>query len=876
MTTARKYFGVLLALVFQVLPAHSYELTTHARLTYSALLQSRTYAELEFPFRLGLSRGWYTDLGSTYFDISFGTSNLRNATRFDFDQDKMPDADIYGFGIDQYRNRPYGWLMAGAVREDDSGRGSQWFNEGFFNVEEEPLDDPWGNFNRFCNHFFDPLHNRPLTASCFFDTYDSAPIWALGVYGPFSTPVTTPANTGRRNHFTIADARAAMWRGLTGRNEFDVFVALDEATRKTAYATMFRALGDVLHLNQDMAQPQHTRDESHGFGHVDWYEKYIDGRAKGASEVIYNFRYSSLTATNLQPLTYTGYPAPTFANYSDYWSTGTGNATFSGKGLADYSSRGFFTPEKNFSNTQYPLPVSDPLAYTEVTTADSAGIRDYYLDATVSDTVLNNSSRPIHMTRASIIDEGLYAAATASGGMPVPFAVYLLDRGTFDDRAELLIPRAVGYSAGLLDYFFRGSIEISAPAEGFYAIADHGLPAVNAKDGGGFTRLKARVRNTTPAITAPGATSASRQDMGNLGDLVAVVRFKRNDCYTPDLKGEYWRPMLSDGFAHAPENCYSAPCPATAIAGPNLSTVYAINGPDEILPVTDCSASGPAIQSSEEYVVTSVRSRAALQINSDDPDGGQEVEFLFSSPIPINARDVYLHVVYRGPLGAESNGIAVGFRQLSAPSYFAIANMTDYVTCINGAFYRNNADGSLSDQQRNAILALGGSEDDFTDPQYLPQAHDKVVLATQGPYPWPPFSNLDPITVDPAMKIAAASNHLAPGQYVRLAYLSDRYSGDTNLTGNAFEAAVADAFNGDNHHWYFWWLTRARYNVNVRQDGENVATAMFRFRDFSATNIAVSYKTYFLNTNCVDTPFESIPQDNPPPSALVPFGSVSF
>lgn len=788
----------------------------------------------------------------------------------------MPTNDLNGVPLDAYRTTPQGWLMAGAVREDDSGRGAQWANRQLFNAQEEPLDDPWGNFNRYCNHFFDPLYNRPLTASCFFDTFESAPVWALGVYGPFAAPLTTSANPARRNHFTVADAREALWRGLTGMTQAGAVVAPDESTRKTQYATLFRALGDVLHLNQDMAQPQHTRDESHGVGHAAWYEKYVDGRAKGLRNVTYSFRYGSLTANNLQPLTYTGYPAPTFANYSDYWSTGTGSATYGGYGLADYSSRGFFTPGKNFGNAEYAMPVSDPGAYAEVAIADSAGIRDAYLDATVRDTVLNSSSRPIHMTRASILKDALLAAAAAAGGAFYASAGYMLDRGTFDDRAELLIPRAVGYSAGILDYFFRGSIEISAPAEGLYAIADHGLPAVHAKVGGGFTKLKARVRNTTQAITAPGATSASRQDMNRAGILVAVVRFKRNDCYTPDLKGEYWRPMSSDGFVHAPDNCYSAPCPATAIAGPNIHAIYYIDGPDELLPVTGCSTSGPVIQSSEEYVVTSETVTAALPINSDDPAGGQEVEFLFSSPIPINARDVYLHVVYRGPLGTEADGIAVGLRQLSAPSYFAIANMTDYVTCINGAFYRNNADGSLSDQQRNAILALGGSEYDFTDPQYLPQAHDKVVLATRGPYPWPPFSSLDPITVDPAMKIAAASNRLAPGQYVRLAFLSDRYSGNTNLTGNAFEAGVADAFAGDNHHWYFWWLTRVRYNVNVRSDGENVATAMFRFRDFNATNIAISYKTYFATTNCIDTPLESIAQGNPPPSALVPFGSVAF
>lgn len=38
---------------------------------------------------------------------------------------------------------------------------------------------------------------------------------------------------------------------------------------------------------------------------------------------------------------------------------------------------------------------------------------------------------------------------------------YSLNRFNYDDQAQLLIPRAVAYSAGLIDYFFRGRIEAS-------------------------------------------------------------------------------------------------------------------------------------------------------------------------------------------------------------------------------------------------------------------------------------------------------------------------------------------------------------------------------------------------------------------------------
>lgn len=45
-----------------------------------------------------------------------------------------------------------GWLMSGAVREDDGA----WVP---FYFMGQPGDDkdPWGIFNRFWSHFYDPL-----------------------------------------------------------------------------------------------------------------------------------------------------------------------------------------------------------------------------------------------------------------------------------------------------------------------------------------------------------------------------------------------------------------------------------------------------------------------------------------------------------------------------------------------------------------------------------------------------------------------------------------------------------------------------------------------------------------------------------------------
>ena len=52
---------------------------------------------------------------------------------------------------------------------------------------------------------------------------------------------------------------------------------------------------------------------------------------------------------------------------------------------------------------------------------------------------------------------------TVYGESPTYYASLYRDEEAHKDYAKKLIPRAVGYSAGLLDYFFRGEIEISLP-----------------------------------------------------------------------------------------------------------------------------------------------------------------------------------------------------------------------------------------------------------------------------------------------------------------------------------------------------------------------------------------------------------------------------
>jgi hypothetical protein len=217
----------------------------------------------------------------------------------------------------------------------------------------------------------------------------------------------------------------------------------------------------------------------------------------------------------------------------------------------------------------------------------------------------------------SLLDSDLvkYHSTAAAG-----YLTYALNRFTFDAAHKFLIPRAVGYSAGLINFFFRGQLEITPPEEGVYGIVDHTVE--NLPDVGGFARIKLKVRNVTPGgADAQGQAIVEPIPENGGGTLVAVVKFHRNTCYTPTLSGEYGSPGIGWQTCRAP---------------------------------------------TEEIVVSAPQS-VPPGIN----DEAKLVVFNFPNKVPINATDAYLQVVYRGPLGEEADAVVVATRDIAEPLYLS-------------------------------------------------------------------------------------------------------------------------------------------------------------------------------------------------------------
>jgi hypothetical protein len=660
----KKLHYLFFSTLFISCTAFAYELATHGAMTERAYEASILTTDASLLQQLGINV--YTQnpstatnpFGNIYYDVSGAQIKERSANNF---ENKIIERDLGTFGI-QPLSLP-GWLLRGAIREDDN------------NTKYAP-DDPDlpSVFHREFNHFFDPVNNQPLTifgAGTYYflhgantTTLRKAPDWAMGTEDVFTNANQRGGDT--LNHYTVLDAREAEYRALTlkAKNPDGSYTDIEpsgslttkEAVRKAYWATTFRALGDILHLNQDMAQPQHTRNEPHSgagpwlaqalvSGHTSIYEKYIDARATGATSFDIDGSTQSITG-----LTYTGYAIPTFNKYSDYWSTSPGAGSFSGLGLADYSNRGFFTAAHNIDDNTYTSPPNNPNSsfYTPVPTTypygASSSVIVNFLQGGVTDT-LTNSSSAIKLTTQSVLN------SIGSGGAG---PVYSLNKFNYDDAASLLIPRATAYSAGLLNYFFRGRMQISLPGEGVYGIVDHAVNNLpDGQSGQGFAKIKLQIRNITPAITPPGG-AAQAQDMVG-GRLVAVAKYHRNLCYTPDLSGEY--------------NLNGATAQSTC-------------------------------RDSEEKTLTST---AVLDANNQPvtsvnlPAGGapQTFSFVFNPPIPMNMTDFYLQVVYRGPLGTENDAVAVATKDVAEPTFWSAYNSTDYLYCVNGTFYYKDSSGNI-------------------------------------------------------------------------------------------------------------------------------------------------------------------------------------
>ena len=447
------------------LPSYAYDnIVTHPQLTIVATQKSVLYTDGTIMFKLGLA-----------------------------------PADIQGF---IYRGR-----------DGDNLTGARVWSTAEF-VAEGAYDEDDGK--KALNHFFDPVHNTGLGIPivCTIFTCERSWVW-----------MTEPLQISGQD-FSVVDANNYLYKALT----FNDGAPVDSSNeRGHNMALMFLALGHLQHHMQDMTQPQHVRNDVH-------YDKFtIPGYSTPSRYEAYTASVNGTIAgyaLNGSPV----YPgAPAFDFYPDFWRNG------SQLGVAQFTNSNYLSYGTNFSydhgvanaNRTFPNPMpsgSHPYTVGDIFGTVPPGIQTICglagADCTMT---MYDTSSTVKASTLSLFDQDLsprglrvvYSNPDMPGGeLYATEKLFALNRFNFDAVHPQLIPVGVGYSAGIVNFFFRGKLDVTAPQQGPIAIVDHSTNT-------GFSSLKLTVKNTTPNAFLLNGT------------LQAVAHFHRNFCYQADLSGEF-------------------------------------------------------------------------------------------------------------------------------------------------------------------------------------------------------------------------------------------------------------------------------------------------------------------------------------------------
>jgi hypothetical protein len=336
---------------------------------------------------------------------------------------------------------------------------------------------------------------------------DSAPSWSVNHFFDPATGKGASLDTGfvdrirallaGRSSVPERGASAVEW--ITSKDNplgLDGFIsqyakAVRAATpgeRSRHMAGALVAAGAVLHVLQDMGSPTHVRDDL--AGHLERVGPATDDLGS---------RFERVAALAYGRLGVPEATAVARPNLRAFFHDADG------KGLADLTSASFF------SASTLPRAV-------DIGTSND---RDA-LPARLARSLRRGA--PALPSRLNLLAAGTEDGTTLDGPGGVCLARYGVERGTLrwstDDeclleQVDLTMPRAVAYGAGLLDWLFRGDLEVTA---------DPGAPGkaiVVARAGLGAGTIEVLAEDARGVRTAAGQPVAVKA--GAAGDAVATV-----------------------------------------------------------------------------------------------------------------------------------------------------------------------------------------------------------------------------------------------------------------------------------------------------------------------------------------------------------------
>ena len=273
---------------------------------------------------------------------------------------------------------------------------------------------------RFFRHFHDPISNAGLAH------FDSAIDWSLRSIG----------NQGG-DAYSWNDAREYFFKALTSPTK---------AERDQNWSNTFRALGQVMHLLQDSANPSHVRADLHPLddGLHDYMERKSVGSYIGGG--IFSPDPSMLEqigATRAEP----------FSNLFDrnVYSGSNPKVTLGTDiGVTEYTNANFFTDDTIPGQGSI---FNAEITYPAVTELVPAPIPSPYLTLPRLGSTAFSGARTAKLTGNQAVAKFLLTNTNLD-----LLGQLKLDDAVYEAQAQNLIPRAVGYSAAVLSYFFRGDL----------------------------------------------------------------------------------------------------------------------------------------------------------------------------------------------------------------------------------------------------------------------------------------------------------------------------------------------------------------------------------------------------------------------------------
>jgi hypothetical protein len=498
---------------------------------------------------------------------------------------------------------------------------------------------------RASNHFHDPLKSWDvsymtdapmITRACSlwegWTQHYSNITWGTGYQAP-------PPD-GQKQTFTLPSDKAPNNWDNARTYFYSALTSVSSAGRETNFAKTFQAVGQVMHLLQDMAVPAHVRNDMWSHLEVNNYnpETPLMTWFNNAYEL---FVKNHLSLVNNADVGIINSVKAAFTNprLTDFWDTNQYNGSIltANLGLSEFTNLNYLSDET------IPTPLYSRYPWPHISIFDYQVCRDLKPGSEGSQEFIKtrkyisrrNAGYCPDITAARTTDH--FAAVSMWSEIvsdiistDVSKLRLYLDDNVHNTYAKDLLPRAVGYSAALLDYFFRGALEITAPDRCLYGLID-GSSTPYTDDYGNqhqqFTALKAKVKNAS-YIKDQAGNNIGLEEI-KTGTIQAVAKYKIRTNYEPGLSTDPpTRASRESAFSYS----VSAPLPLTA---------------------ADMTA-----------------------LNSATP---KEFSFNFNtSPIPAGITDLYLQVVFKGTLGNEvDNAIAVGMKDLSEPMHHVYWNATD-------------------------------------------------------------------------------------------------------------------------------------------------------------------------------------------------------